>query len=240
MKIRIKFSKHGTMKFIGHLDIMRYFQKAIRRSGIAVAYSEGFSPHQIMSFAAPLGVGLESNGEYFDLEVTEVTTSRDMMRRLNAVMAEGIEILSIKSLPDKAGNAMATVAAADYTIHFRKGYEPGFDWISQTSVFYAKPSIPVVKKTKKSVQELDIKPHLYQMSADDNGISMRVNAGSAGNIKPTLVMEAFYREMREELPEFALEITREDTYANIGTPDTPDFVPLDALGDEIYSLPFQQ
>ena len=57
MKIRIKFSKYGTMKYIGHLDMMRFFQKAIRRAGIDVKYSEGFSPHQIMSFAAPLGAG---------------------------------------------------------------------------------------------------------------------------------------------------------------------------------------
>ena len=68
MKLRIKFSKHGTMKFIGHLDIMRYFQKAIRRAEIDVVYTEGFSPHQKMSFAAPLGLGLYSNGEYFDVE----------------------------------------------------------------------------------------------------------------------------------------------------------------------------
>lgn len=69
MKIRIKFSKYGTMKYIGHLDMMRFFQKAIRRAGIDVRYSEGFSPHQIMSFAAPLGVGMESRGEYMDIEV---------------------------------------------------------------------------------------------------------------------------------------------------------------------------
>ena len=69
MKVRIKFAKSGAMRFIGHLDVMRFFQKAIRRAGIDVAYSEGFSPHQIMSFAAPLGVGLSSNGEYLDLEV---------------------------------------------------------------------------------------------------------------------------------------------------------------------------
>ena len=60
MKIRIKFSKQGAMKFIGHLDTMRYFQKAMRRADVDIRYSEGFSPHQIMSFAAPLGVGLES------------------------------------------------------------------------------------------------------------------------------------------------------------------------------------
>ena len=64
MKIRIKFRKYGTMKFIGHLDVMRYFQKAIRRADVDVCYSGGFSPHQIMSFAAPLGVGITSRGEY--------------------------------------------------------------------------------------------------------------------------------------------------------------------------------
>ena len=67
MRVRIKFSKHGAVKFIGHLDTMRYFQKAIRRSEIDIAYSGGFSPHQIMSFAAPLGVGQTSNGEYMDI-----------------------------------------------------------------------------------------------------------------------------------------------------------------------------
>ena len=58
MKIRIKFRKTGNMKFIGHLDVMRYFQKAIRRADVEICYSGGFSPHQIMSFAAPLGVGI--------------------------------------------------------------------------------------------------------------------------------------------------------------------------------------
>ena len=54
MKIRIKFTKQGPVKFIGHLDVMRYFQKAMRRADVDIKYSEGFSPHQVMSFAAPL------------------------------------------------------------------------------------------------------------------------------------------------------------------------------------------
>ena len=95
MKIRIKFAKYGTMKYIGHLDMMRFFQKAVRRAGIDVKYSEGFSPHQIMSFAAPLGVGLESTGEYMDLEVLTMTSPQEMMQMLNQVMVEGVEILSV-------------------------------------------------------------------------------------------------------------------------------------------------
>ena len=86
MKIRIKFRKYSTMKFIGHLDVMRYFQKAIRRAEVNIRYSEGFSPHQIMSFAAPLGVGITSKGEYVDIEVLDTENSKKMVDRLNAVM----------------------------------------------------------------------------------------------------------------------------------------------------------
>jgi len=75
IKIRIKFRKYGVMRFIGHLDIMRYFQKAMRRAEIDICYSEGFSPHQIMSFAAPLGVGITSDGEYLDIEVNSTRSS---------------------------------------------------------------------------------------------------------------------------------------------------------------------
>ena len=124
MKVRIKFSKQGPVKFIGHLDVMRYFQKAIRRAGIDIKYSEGFSPHQIMSFAAPLGLGLTSNGEYMDIEVNSMSSCETMVKQLNAVMVEGIEVLECHKLEDNAKNAMSIVAAADYTLTFREGKAP--------------------------------------------------------------------------------------------------------------------
>ena len=111
------------MRFIGHLDIMRYFQKAMRRADVDIRYSEGFSPHQIMSFAAPLGVGLTGSGEYLDIEVLSTESSGRMVERLNAQMAEGMEVLSFKRLPDSAGNAMSLVAACDYTVSLKKDYE---------------------------------------------------------------------------------------------------------------------
>ena len=101
MKIRIKFAKQGTMKFIGHLDVMRYFQKAMRRADVDIRYSEGFSPHQIMSFASPLGVGLTSVGEYMDIEVHSTDSSAEMERRLNEAMVEGFQVLSWRRLPDE-------------------------------------------------------------------------------------------------------------------------------------------
>lgn len=98
MRIRIKFRKYGVMRFIGHLDIMRYFQKAMRRANIDIAYSEGFSPHQIMSFAAPLGVGITSDGEYLDIEAKSTKSTQESIAALNAVMVDGIEITQYVAL----------------------------------------------------------------------------------------------------------------------------------------------
>ena len=122
MKLRIKFKKYGPIRFIGHLDVMRYFQKAIRRAGLDVAYTKGFSPHQIMSFASPLGVGLESNGEYMDIEVHSLISCQDVMEKLNSVSAPGIEVVSVKILPEDAGNAMASVADKVNLIRTERGF----------------------------------------------------------------------------------------------------------------------
>ena len=78
-----------------------------RRAGVDIAYSEGFSPHQIMSFASPLGLGLTSDGEYVDMEVLSSESSAEMIRRFQSVMADGFEIVSYKRLPDTAKNAMS-------------------------------------------------------------------------------------------------------------------------------------
>lgn len=119
LNVRIKFQKYGSMKFVGHLDIMRYFQKAIRRAGIAIAYSEGYSPHQLMSFAAPLGVGLTSDGEYFDIAVNASSFGEEDRKRLGDAMAEGISILGYQVLPDTIKPSMSLVAAADYLAYVK-------------------------------------------------------------------------------------------------------------------------
>lgn len=149
MKVRIKFAKYGTMKFIGHLDMMRFFQKAVRRAEIDVKYSEGFSPHQIMSFAAPLGVGIESRGEYLDLEVLSMSSEADMKDALNRVMVNGVEVLSVSVLPDQAKNAMASVAAASYRLQMKEGDFPIDGLAEKLQQFYAQEHIPCIKETKK-------------------------------------------------------------------------------------------
>lgn len=255
LKIRIKFRKYGAMKFIGHLDVMRFFQKAIRRADIDIRYSEGFSPHPVMSFAAPLGVGMESMGEYLDIEVLSMTSEEEMKNALNRAMTEGISVLSVTVLPDTAKNAMASVAAARYQLAYHEetgkcagnaGEEslcrfPIDHMEEKLAAFYAKERIPVTKKTKKGERELNLKPGIFELKTEEVShpfendgkryqvISMLVDASSSGNIKPALVFDAFCQECEASLPPYSCQITRIDTFTNLaGEGETPVFVPLSA------------
>lgn len=216
MKVRIKFSKEGPVRFIGHLDIMRYFQKAIRRAGIDIAYSTGFSPHQIMSFASPLSVGHESCGEYFDVELNSITDTEDIKMRLNRTMAEGIQILQVAVLDETEGNAMASVAAADYLIFFRDSVSLPDDWKEKLTAFYKKDKIPVIKKTKKGEREIDLKETIYQLEIREDQVYMLLDAGSGSNMKPGFVLETFCTAENISLPEYPFRVRRLETYKRTG------------------------
>lgn len=228
MKIRVKFAKYGAMKFIGHLDMMRFFQKAIRRAGIDIKYTEGFSPHQIMSFAAPLGVGIESSGEYMDIEVLTMTSTEDMKQALGKVMVEGVEVLSVSVLPDNAKNAMASVAAASYRLKMKEGNFPIDNLSDKLQDFYGQEKILYTKETKKSTVEMDLKQGIYELNADSDGsICMLVNASSSGNIKPTMVFREFCEFAGIEVAQSSYQITRLETYTDTARDgERHQFLPL--------------
>lgn len=230
MKLRVKFKKYGALRFIGHLDVMRFFQKTIRRAEIDVAYTGGYSPHQIMTFASPLGVGLESNGEYMDIEVNSMTSCSDIVVRLNQASVRGIEIVSVKILPENAGNAMASVASAVYTVRFREDRMPQTDISKLLNDFLSQDEIWYTKDGKKGKREIDLKPGIYGLSWDNNTFTMHVNASSAGNIKPGQILEAMFSSAGISLQKNALLITREDLFTNTGTEDTPIFTSLGDIG----------
>lgn len=239
MKIRIKFRKWGSMKFIGHLDMMRYFQKAMRRADVDIRYSEGFSPHQIMSFAAPLGVGITSDGEYFDIEVHSTKSSDEMIRALNETMVDGVEITGYVELPEASKPAMSIVAAADYILSYKDGYMSPFiyeEWTKHVAeLFHGQETFTIVKKTKKSEREVDLKPLVFGfdvMEADGKPVFyIMVNTGSVDNIKPELLLSSIYERLGLEYNESAIAIHRKDVYTL--DEETKDYVSLLELGKNI-------
>lgn len=230
MKVRVKFKKYGVMKFIGHLDVMRYFQKALRRADIPVAFTKGFSPHMVMSFANPLGVGLTSDGEYFDLEITRPLSTKEAVKRLNEVMVEGMKVLDFVEISgDKKSTGMSIVAAADYLVTDKDGKmdDAFFDGLSR---FTEQEKINVMKKTKRSEKEMDIRPLIYEMKRQGNAMYMRVSAGSVSNLKPELVMETYTSFLGLSSKEFRFVLHRLDNYARA---EDGALVPLNALGKVI-------
>lgn len=229
LKIRIKFRKYGVMKFIGHLDMMRYFQKAIRRSNIDICYSEGYSPHQIMSFAAPLGVGITSDGEYLDIEVHSSKPSEEAIADLNTVMVDGVEITGYVKLPEHTKSAMASVAAADYEIWLKEEYEVPAEFFKDQEelscklhAFYEEPKeVLVTKKTKKGEKLINLKQFIFDFQILPGSecffgrpaFYLDVSTGSTDNLKPELVMEAFFQFLGVAYHSYAYQINRKDVYA---------------------------
>lgn len=222
------------MKFIGHLDTMRYFQKAIRRAGLPIAFSEGFSPHMIMSFAAPLGVGTTSSGEYFDMQLTCEMPTGKIKEQLNSAMTEGFEVLSAVKVEDgKASKAMSLVAAADYLVAFRPGKEFDPDWDVKLYDYMSQDEIPVYKKTKRSEKVVDIKPFIYDYSIEGACIFLKLASSSANYTKPEQVMEGFAAYLGITPQPFAYMVHRQEVYADLGNEKKHKFISLEGLGEKV-------
>lgn len=233
MKARIKFRKYGVLRFIGHLDVMRFFQKLMRRADIPIAFTGGYSPHMIMSFASPLGIGLTSDGEYLDIELTAPVDSREAVKRMNKECVEGIEIISIRQISDeKKMTGMTILAAADYLISVKKGVLPE-NWKEAFADFMAQREICVIKQTKRSEREEDIRPLIFRWKIQGENIWLQLAAGSRNNLKPDLVMDTFLSVcvIPEDSVSFAYH--RLEMYADKGKDGERNLVSLESLGQEI-------
>ncbi len=217
VKYRIKFIKDGALRYISHLDVMRYFQKVFKRADLPVKYSEGFSPHQLLSFAYPLSLGYTSEGEYLDIVLTEEVNIDDALRTLNEVSSEGLKIRAIKKLPEKAPNCMSSVFAASYDITVRQKISLCDDFVKKSIDFLSQETIPVNKPKKKGggFLSMDLKKYIYDFRfVDDRTLYILLNSGSETNIRPDFVMDLLCNNCGIELSDNPYEIHRIDIYEN--------------------------
>lgn len=244
LKTRMRFTKTGSLKFIGHLDCMRFFQKAIRRAKLDVSYSNGFNPHQIMSFASPLSVGLTSDGEYIDIEFNSLPemSEEELIRYINQYMTEEIFVTEIHILEDASKTSMALLNACDYMITLKDGTtfcnntESAADFSLRETFprFMEQEQIMVLKKTKKSEQEIDLKPLVLAYAFSKEGFEQRPGvgklpelnheydseeelylklvSGSVTNIKPELVLEAYMKSLEVQMKPFSYQVHRIQMY----------------------------
>ena len=235
MKTRIRFTKTGSVKFIGHLDLMRFFQKAIRRAKLDVSYSKGYSPHQLMSFASPLGLGLTTDGDYLDVEFNSLPDMpvKELIAHLNEVMTEEIFVTDILFLPDDSKTSMALLEAADYRIDWKDGYRKPENCRIKFEKYLSRDEIQIKKKTKKSEKMIDVKPYIlkhgYELKEfseqtgsiypqlhheyeSEEPIYLQLTSGSSVNIKPNLIIEDFLAFCGLEPNPYSYQIHRLEMY----------------------------
>lgn len=179
-KIRLRFSKSGRLRFIGHLDFLRVFQQTIRRAGLPAAFSQGFNPHLQISFALPLPLGMESVNDYADLTLTQ--ESPEIIEKLNAVAPSGLVINAAYSAENKAASV---VAVADYLIK-RKPVETSPLELA-IGIILQSQTIVIPKKTKKGIKDTDIREDILELETRGNDVFMRLSAGSARFLNPLTV-----------------------------------------------------
>lgn len=188
LRVRIKFAKYDTQRFIGHLDVMRYFQRLFNRSGLPVKYSEGYHPHQILSFAQPLGLGITSDGEYLDLELTKELDTAFIVNALNEKVSNGFTILDCVRLSDREENkklvtAMSLISRSVYMLILKDGYEvPANEFEKALIDFTTKEKINVLKITKKGEREIDLKEFVYEVCMDTDGFRPIYKAPLANSV----------------------------------------------------------
>lgn len=224
--IRVRFTRGDNVKFISHLDLMKLFERTLRRTGLPIAYSQGFNPHPQMVFGLPLSVGVTSEAEYADFELAEDTEPSEFIGRMNRELPEGIEIKAAVVKSAK-GNIMASVSGALYllSVFLKEGLE--LAEISQSlGSFLEKNEIIIKKEGKGGIKDVNIRPILhklkvypldfvppgYQEFKTAFCMEALLGAGSVANLKPELLLAAFAEHAGFEIG--AARIHRKELYVD--------------------------
>lgn len=225
MKVRVKFSKLGKVKYVGHLDTMRLFQRAIKVAELPISYSQGFSPHSLVYFALPLAVGMSSEGEYMEIVLDEQVPAEEVKERLQKVLVEGICILDAYEIEEKTSSLMSLVQGADYSIVLKCPENPEITAQSLKEQVMNSEELIVLKKGKKGIAPVDIKPLILNSSFEQDGSNIKINlqvyAGSSKNLNPELFVKALLGEQP-----YMLQVSRKELY----TEENEELVPIYTVG----------
>ncbi|MCO1600987.1 TIGR03936 family radical SAM-associated protein [Desulfosporosinus nitroreducens] len=203
MRLRIAYTKIEDARYIAHLDLTRVFERAIRRAGIHMSYSEGFNPRPKISFGFALAVGTEGEREYVDVELQEEIDLGEVLARVQEQLPPGIRLLQGRALDQGAKSLMAVLNAASYRIRVpmalpiqaERLQEAVSGWLGREHVTYSRYS-------KKGPTDKDIRPWIKLLEAKIQGdeviFDLEVEMGNSGSVRPEEVL-ASLREL-ENLP----------------------------------------
>lgn len=208
----IRFSKEGYIKYTSHLDMLRLFKRAFKKTRILLAYSQGFNPHPKMGFAQPLSLGYTSKCELLEFETTKSFDPLEIKERLTNVMPEGVKLLDCRRLDTDVKSLASVVTEAEYEVifpvpadmvNFQKLVE---NYLNQEQIIAEKRQ----KKTRKMVA-VDIKGKIREMAitaGEKLTLHLKLDSGSNSNLSPEQVIATFLAYTGLDVKRYDVEVER--------------------------------
>ncbi|MDR3271545.1 MAG: TIGR03936 family radical SAM-associated protein [Peptococcaceae bacterium] len=193
MRLRIEFRKQDDAKYIAHLDLTRVFERALRRAGMAMAYSEGFNPHPKIAFGSALAVGVEGEREYVDLELRFEQDPVEVLRALQVQMPQGIRLTEGRVIDAGMKPLMAVLNCARYRLSVPSSLSLPEERLSRAiSAWLERTQVPYLRFTKKGRKEKDIRPWVESISgvmeAETVVFQLEINISPQGSVRPEEVI----------------------------------------------------
>lgn len=224
MIIRAQFIKKNYLRYISHLDVMRLFHRSLNRGEILIKYSEGFNPHPKLSVANPLSLGIESEGEFIDLDLVEDITIEEFMSRINKALPEDVQIIKAAYL-EREKSISAMISWASYEIKFQTFGACDLDIMAKDISMWIKREEILISKLKKkgknmAMSDVNIAPLIGNIvvKAIDEDKFIEINAllkcGENGNLKPIDLMDSLNRDLKLGIDMDSVMLKRLAQYAD--------------------------
>ena len=200
---RVRFSKTGKMRYLSHHDLMRLFERALRRSGLPLRMTEGYNPHPILSFPTALGLGIESLDEILEFELNAWTAPAKIEQLLGVQMPEGVKLAKVEAFARKDRSAIEFV-------EYEARIPEGTDLAPGIREFLAKKEAWIERKSDKGGKKVEIRRYVLALEAEPGRVLMRVRVTDQGTAKPEEVLRAAGLELGPE-------VKIRKTYTEVGT-----------------------
>ena len=202
MRAMIRFGKQPRLRFISHLDLQRFFQRAVNRTGLPIAWSQGFNPHPVMSFGSALALGWTSEYEVIDIKLSAPMGRKRTEDAVRAALPEDLPVLEVRMVEDRHPAPMAQVCMSDYRVTLSG---EGTDAVlAQIPAFLAAENVPAVKKTKSGEREINARPLVVSIEPEENGFVTRLMLTEQQSLKPDMLVKLLADGAGVEAPEMGI------------------------------------
>ena len=217
--IRVKYKKEDEMIFISHLDLQRLLQRAFRRAKINLSYSEGFNPHPKMSYGNALALGVESQGEYVDIEIEDDIEVKEFLERINEQLPDGIKFVKGQEIDPKTPSLSSIIVYGEYIFNIDLEVPLSKEFVkSRVLNFVKSEEIIITKKNKKGKKvEVDIRPMIRNfdlVSLDDNRVTFvsTIATGSKANLNINILIPQILDMLNLDMDPREVGVLRRDLY----------------------------